>query len=89
MQEKFDTPSEADVDGCTENIDLRDRSKRVQDPRPLVSFLYELMRDHVPPGIVERVVRNSATSVEDPTIYTNGFLAMYAQDLANRLDAKS
>ena len=61
---------------------LRERSGSVKINSKLVSFLYELMRDHLPPGKVEELVRAS----QDPDcIYTNGWLAKYAQDLANRL----
>lgn len=48
----------------------------------LVSFLYELMRDYLTPGKVEELVRNSQ---DGPFLYTNGYLAKYAEDLANRL----
>lgn len=48
----------------------------------LISFLYELMRDHLTPGKVEDLVRNSQIA---PVLLTNGYLANYAEDLANRL----
>lgn len=65
-----------------ENDALRFRSGDVQINDKLVSFLYELMRDHLPPGMVEKIVRES----ENPDVtYTNGWLAKYAEDLANRL----
>lgn len=66
-----------------ENTQQRDRSGSIDDPRPLVSFLYELMRDHLPTGVVEHVARNS-TGVSG-TKFCNGWLALYAQDVANRL----
>lgn len=62
---------------------LRNRSGSVQIDSKLVSFLYELMRDHLPPGKVEEIVR--ASEGESNVVYTNGWLAQYAQDLANRL----
>lgn len=58
-------------------------SNVVQDPRALVSFLYELMRDHVPPGVVEHLVITSPAGL---TTYTNGHLARYAKELADRLE---
>lgn len=65
-----------------ENEALRQRSGIVNINSKLVSFLYELMRDHLPTGVVEELVRRS----EDPDVYyTNGWLAKYAEDLANRL----
>lgn len=49
----------------------------------VVSFLYELMRDHVPTGVAEHVVKNSEN--DEPTTFSNGYLARYAKDLARRL----
>lgn len=65
------------------NAEQRIRSGNIEINSRLVSFLYELMRDHLPPGKVEEVVR---ASEDEPNIkYTNGWLATYAQDLADRL----
>lgn len=68
-----------------ENAKLRERSGDVRTTDPLVSFLYELMRDHLTPGVVESLVRASACSEEEPTRFCNGYLANYATDLAARL----
>lgn len=65
------------------NDQLRERSGHITIDSRLVSFLYELMRDHVPVGTVEFIVRSSENG--QPTTYTNGWLAKYAEDLANRL----
>jgi len=62
--------------------ELRDRSGEVCIDSKLVSFLYDLMRDHLPPGVVETLVQNASNP--DVT-YTNGWLASYAEDLAKRL----
>lgn len=65
-----------------ENTALRERSGSVDINSKLVSFLYQLMRDHLSAGVIEEIVRES----EDPDVaYTNGWLAKYAEDLANRL----
>lgn len=48
----------------------------------LISFLYEIMRDHVPPGVVQKIVLNSQ---ETPASLTNGWLAQYAAYLADSL----
>ena len=74
--------NEFEVNHGLENERLRERSGAVDDPRKLVSFLYELMRDHVPPGVIEAVCRNSQ---QTPVKCTNGYLAQYAQDVARRL----
>jgi hypothetical protein len=65
-----------------DNASLRARSGCVSVHSRLVSFLYELMRDEVTPGRIEELVRNSS----DPNgVYTNGYLADYAIDIARRL----
>lgn len=64
------------------NSELRIRSGEVNINDRLTSFLYELMRDHLPLGVVEKLVRDS---LEPDAAYTNGWLAKYAKDLADRL----
>jgi hypothetical protein len=61
---------------------LFERSGEVTDWSPLVSFLYELMRDYVPPGVVEGILDDRGR-IE--TTFTNGWLANYAKDVAERL----
>ncbi len=68
-----------------ENDALRERSGNARSGDRLVSFLYELMRDCLTPGAVERLVRASQCSEEEPTFFCNGYLADYAKDLAARL----
>lgn len=65
------------------NDDMRKASGSVVGNDKLTSFLYELMRDHLPPGVVEGIVRSS--EVDEETTYTNGWLAQYAQHLSDRL----
>lgn len=62
---------------------MRERSGRVQIDSKLVSFLYQLMRDHVTPGVIEEVLNDSVH--ESDVVYTNGWLAKYAEDIAKRL----
>lgn len=70
------------IDKKEKMLAMRQRSGTVVIHSRLVSFLYQLMRDHVTPGIIEEIALQS----EDPDItYTNGWLAKYAEDLANRL----
>jgi hypothetical protein len=64
--------------------ELRERSGNYHTNSPLVSFLYELMRDHLTPGVVEKIVLDSRRD-QSPWFLTNGWLAQYAEDLANRL----
>lgn len=62
--------------------DLRLDSGCVNINSKLVSFLYSLMRDHVTPGDIEKLVQEAS---EPEVYYTNGFLALYAEHLAKRL----
>jgi uncharacterized membrane protein len=54
---------------------------------PLVSFLYSLMRDHLPAGVVEELVQKC--SFKQTTRFTNGYLANYAMNIAKRLKNES
>lgn len=76
------TPGVRDV-YADEIENLRLRSGEEISENPLVSFLYELMRDYVAPGVVERIVLNSPAK---RTKFSNGYLAQYAKDLAYRLE---
>lgn len=62
--------------------ELRKASGGVKDNTRLVSFLYDLMRDHLPAGTVQRLVMDAQ---ELPVEFTNGYLAKYAKYLAKRL----
>lgn len=75
-----------------ECLRMRDASGRVDDFRPLVAFLYELARDEIPPGRLEdRLERIAVNARPDhagergPFMFTNGWLARWAQDAADRL----
>ncbi len=49
----------------------------------LASFLYQLMRDHVPPGTVQGVLNDSLVT---PVDCSNGHLARYAEEVAQQLN---
>lgn len=66
-------------------VEIRDRSGKVSDARPLVRFLYDLFRDHIPTGVAEKLVVDSTDDDITVTHYSNGWLAAYCQDLADRL----
>lgn len=63
--------------------EIRKRSGSVTIDCKLTSFLYTLMRDYVQPGDVEEIMLNHMS--DEPVEYTNGWLALHAQDIANRL----
>lgn len=67
------------------NAALRERSGEVNSQDPLVSFLYILLRDHVPAGVVEGIMQNHVEVAEINTEFCNGFIARYARDVAARL----
>ena len=69
-----------------EKTQLKKRSGSIGSTSKLVSFLYELMRDEVPAGIVERILNNSTGPESEHCTFTNGYLAQYAIDVAKRLE---
>lgn len=71
-----------EIDHDALNVALRERSGKVKLRTRIASFLYELMRDEVVPGTVEKIARQSQ---EYPVLTCNGFLAKYAIDVATRL----
>lgn len=75
---------EKPFDEVSEN-DIYERSGQVTSDDPVVAFLYVLMRDHLPTSIVEQIVRGSKP--EETSVFSNGWLASYAKDLAERLRA--
>lgn len=64
---------------------MNERSGNIQYNNRLVGFIYDLMRDHVTPGVIEKVL---GQQIESDIVYTNGWLAQYANDVANRLCPK-
>src|SRR5690606_7887111 len=56
----------------------------------LVGLIYDLLRDSVPSGSLERIVRdfeNNHNNGEN-TVYSNGHLAEYAKHLVSRIRSK-
>ena len=60
------------------------RSKEIVDDNKLVNFIYILGRDHLTLGRIELIFKDHVS--EKKTIYSNGWLANWAQDLAKRLE---
>jgi hypothetical protein len=66
--------------------DMRKRSGNIVSDRKLVSFIYLLLRDYLPAADVEKAAMDSCYEEDaKDTQFTNGWLAKYAEDLANRL----
>jgi len=53
----------------------------------LQAFLYVLMRDHVTPGTLGSVMEQIISMEKDDMVMTNGWLGMYAGELAEILTA--
>lgn len=66
------------------NEKMRELSGNVTSLSMLTGFLYLLMRDHLTPGHVENLI-DSIEQSNFPMVFTNGWLARYADCLATRL----
>lgn len=53
----------------------------------LTSFLYVLMRDHLPPGVVTEVAIDAYVGEGGSHILSNSYLAKYAEYLSRKLQA--
>jgi hypothetical protein len=71
-----------DVDRIKE---LSEASGDIKDKSKLVCFIYLLGRDHLPLGEIEGILTSMEKAGGDGYLYTNGWLAQYAQDIAKNL----
>lgn len=60
-------------------------SGRFTSSDPLVAFLYDLMKSHLPTGVVAQLVYGAVATRGGPCEYTNGWLAQYAAHLSATL----
>jgi hypothetical protein len=68
------------------NEEMRLASGGVRSEDPLVKFFYLLIRDYMPAGDIESLMNSVENYKSDiPTVFTNGWLAEYAMNLAKRL----
>lgn len=82
----IDTFGEPRVDHTLENVAMRDRSGNVRSRHPLVAVFYDLiLKTGVPIADLEMYVREAETFADQDKLYTNGYIAGYAQDLTKRL----
>ena len=65
--------------------ELRKESGAITTNDPFVSFLYSLMRDELPAGTVEQMARDVCLARNQDVIFTNGYLAQYAQNLVKMM----
>lgn len=66
-----------------EQVELFKASGEVVLKPKMVAFLYLLMRDHLPVGPVSEIVKD--LRAHDGAIFTNGWLAKYAEHVAVEL----
>lgn len=64
-----------------------DASGRFASSDPLVAFLYDLMKLHLPTGTVAQLVYDAVETRGKACEYTNGWLAQYAAHLSAALRA--
>jgi len=74
------------VDVKSRDTLLKEASGSVTSDDPMVGFLYDLMRDYVQPGDIERAVENNL--YRDTYTFSNGWLAKYAEDVVKTLTKK-
>ena len=66
---------------------MREKSGTIKDSSKLVCFLYLLGRDYLSLGKIEKLMMDiEQDKKEEEYTYTNGWLAQYAQDVAERLN---
>lgn len=65
--------------------ELRKVSGAITYSDPLTSFFYQLIRDELPAGTVEKIVQGVVDEPVEGCLFTNGWLAQYANNLAERL----
>jgi hypothetical protein len=66
---------------------LRELSGSFQSNDALTCFLYLLARDHLPTGVIEQLLMDATSAASDSVLYTNGYLAQYADYVAKQLSA--
>ena len=64
---------------------MHERSGDIHSDDPIVGFLYILMRDYIPTGTIENIMIDHVEGKSKDCVYTNGWLAQYAMDVAKRL----
>jgi len=62
---------------------LKEASGTVTSDDPMVGFVYDLLRDYVHPGDMERAVENNL--YKGTCTFSNGWLANYAKDIVKTL----
>lgn len=70
------------------NDKLRQDSGLINTSDPLVAILYDLLRDGpITPGQLEEAVREIEMAGQQEYLLSNGWLALYAKNIAARIEA--
>lgn len=64
---------------------MRQRSGEFKSDDPLVSFFYSLLISHLQPGEIEALILDLERHQGKTILFTNGWIAQYAEDLAKRI----
>lgn len=64
---------------------MRKKSGSIDDNRLLVDFIYIIGRDYIPLGKIESIMLMIDKGKKTKSEFSNGWLAEYAQDVAERL----
>lgn len=64
------------------NNELYEKSGKITSSDPLVSFLYVVMRNGCPTGVVEQAMMEMS---DEEIQYTNGYLAEYSKYIASKM----
>ena len=70
--------------GEAASTEMRKVSGEVNSNSKLVVFIYLLGRDYLPLGAIEEIVHK--LDYDDSTEFSNGWLANYAKNVADRLE---
>lgn len=67
--------------------DLRDHSGKVVSSDPWVTFMYLLLRDRLPAGVVAELLNDTLfTTAATEAVFTNGYLANYAKYIVEKMN---
>lgn len=64
---------------------MRERTGNVTSKDIFVGLVYNLLRDHIQPGELEKLVQDTLDHADQELHFTNGHLANYAKDIVWRL----
>lgn len=67
------------------NQEMRNASGHVKSSDKVVMLMYYLLRDHITSSKLESIV-DELEKMENEALFTNGWLAKYAENLASRLE---